>query len=654
MVVGFHAGLPMPGGFVGVDVFFVISGFVITAMLLREAQRSGQIRLGTFYVRRFKRLIPALATVVGLTLIVSLFLISPIKGQEETAKTGLGAMLFAANIMLARIGGGYFATAAELNPLLHTWSLSVEEQFYFILPVSFALGLLVAKRVGHLRGVLISIVVFMGAVSFAVMAAGVNGIEIPLVPRWLLGFYAASTRTWEFAAGALLALGWSRLSTLRVSRRSGFVLAATGTAMLAASIWLIDSATPWPSHWTLLPVLGTVLLISAGLGEGTVFTRVLESRAMVAIGDRSYSIYLWHWPFIVFAHILWSPSPWILTTAALISLVPAYASYRWIEQPLRTHKAHRGFPLVRFVSITTVPALLLSGVLFVSAQTNVGNSTLNAFDAQLEPHHLAKAKGCFANGWESPWLCSWNNAEDGPPIYLVGDSNADQFSEALLASSTTLSRPFVGVTHHGCPYPDIRPRSFDAEEPTCRAFAENAGVFLNTEAEPGIVVLSSSWRQYLFDDTRKEGPRTGASRAETLRSLELSLTQAVNELQESGHTVVIVQTIPHWIFSQRPLSWVSCSITRLALDGCRQTMTFNELPEAHRLIADVITTVGAETGAYVFDVTDEVCPKSTCTTVREDGLLPYRDLNHVTVKQSEELGPVFTQEITKALESSQR
>ena len=151
MVVAFHAGLPVPGGFVGVDVFFVISGFVITAMLHREWEKTGRIKFGTFYLKRFKRLAPALALMVGVTLMISTVIFSPFGHQTYAAATGIGALLMSANFVIAKTTGGYFGPTAENNPLLNTWSLSVEEQFYLVFPALIALGWYLAKRHGFLR-----------------------------------------------------------------------------------------------------------------------------------------------------------------------------------------------------------------------------------------------------------------------------------------------------------------------------------------------------------------------------------------------------------------------------------------------------------------------------------------------------------------------
>lgn len=151
MVVAFHADLPVPGGFVGVDVFFVISGFVITAMLQREWQTSGRLRFGRFYLRRFQRLTPALAVMTAVTLCASAVLLSPLGPQEAAAQTAIGAMLFVANFVIVRNTGGYFQSEAELNPLLNTWSLSVEEQFYLVFPAILALAWNAARSKGLFR-----------------------------------------------------------------------------------------------------------------------------------------------------------------------------------------------------------------------------------------------------------------------------------------------------------------------------------------------------------------------------------------------------------------------------------------------------------------------------------------------------------------------
>lgn len=207
MVVAFHVGLPVPGGFLGVDVFFVISGFVITAMLMREWDSTGRIRLGRFYVRRFKRLTPALAVTVGVVMAASALLFSPLGGAQVTAaQTAMGAMLLAANVVIARTTGDYFDARAETNPLLNMWSLSVEEQFYLVFPALLLFCWLLGRR--SRRSDLAPLVVgAVGAVSFALALAGSTGLEVSLMPDSLVGFYGPATRVWEFAGSSYLSVG---------------------------------------------------------------------------------------------------------------------------------------------------------------------------------------------------------------------------------------------------------------------------------------------------------------------------------------------------------------------------------------------------------------------------------------------------------------
>ena len=179
-VVAFHAGLPLPGGFVGVDVFFVISGFVITAMLQREQAGTGHIRFGRFYIRRFKRLTPALALMISVTLVASALILSPLRPQQDAAKTGIAAMLLVANFVIAFTTGGYFDTAAELNPLLNTWSLSVEEQFYFIFPALLALGWFLGQR----RRLGSAPIVLVGLLAAASLCLAIWGEEQPSGAPW--------------------------------------------------------------------------------------------------------------------------------------------------------------------------------------------------------------------------------------------------------------------------------------------------------------------------------------------------------------------------------------------------------------------------------------------------------------------------------------
>ena len=359
MVVVFHAGAPVPGGFVGVDVFFVISGFVITAMLHRELASTGRIAYRQFYLKRFKRLTPALALMLSVTMLISALVLSPLGPQQTAAETALGAMLLVANFVIASTTGGYFDAPAESNPLLNTWSLSVEEQFYLVFPGLIGVGWYLARRSRGLKRFSTHLIIGgIGICSFTLAVAGSYGLPIP-GPSAIVGFYSPLTRAWEFAVGAMLALLLSRRPAY--TPRLGSVVGVLGAALLILSLWLINDATPFPGTWTLLPVMGTALLLAAGTQAGAVTTRLLVSTPMVKVGDWSYSIYLWHWPFIVFAMYLWPQSDLAAPIAAAVSVLPALASYRWVETPIRSLPRMGWVSTTVLIAAVVAPALAMAG-----------------------------------------------------------------------------------------------------------------------------------------------------------------------------------------------------------------------------------------------------------------------------------------------------
>ncbi len=367
VVIAFHAGLPVPGGFTGVDVFFVISGFVITAMLLREWLTTGRLQFGRFYLRRFKRLAPALALMVSVTMILSALILSPLEPQKNAAKAAIGAMVALANFVIARTTGGYFDGPAAVNPLLNTWSLSVEEQFYLVFPALLVLGWLLARRRG-LRTSPAVLVALVAVASFALAVYGSTAVESPGT-EMLVGFYSPFTRAWEFAVGALLALALARWRA--VIGRAPHLLTASGlagTVLLVLSCWLITETTPFPGVWTLLPVAGALLLLLAGSHPGSPTTRVLSMRPMVKVGDWSYSLYLWHWPFIVFAIVLWPENRLVPVLAALVSFAPALMSFRWLEQPVRRLGALGARRTTVLIAMVLIPPIALAGIVSATAK----------------------------------------------------------------------------------------------------------------------------------------------------------------------------------------------------------------------------------------------------------------------------------------------
>ena len=638
VVIAFHAGLPLPGGFVGVDVFFVISGFVITAMLMREWASSGRIAFGTFYLRRFRRLTPALALMVGATMIAAAFLLSPLGPQETAAQTGIGAMLFVANAVIAATTGGYFDARAEINPLLNTWSLSVEEQFYLVFPALLALGWLLARTSRRqLPAILI------------VAAVAVSSFTLTLVPSdspWL-GFYSPFTRAWEFAIGALLALAAVRIKSVALAT----VIAVAGLAAVLASLWLIDDSTPFPGPWTLLPTVGALLLLLAGSQSANPVSRALGWRPIVAIGDTSYSLYLWHWPVIVFAAALWPETPWVLVVAAIVSIAPAVLSYRYVEQPIRLSRGH---PAI-LVAATLIPPLALAAGLWWASANGMWSPRVQAFKEVVQSEGIAVQRGCDlgipAGG--TPAECITNPDASGTPIILLGDSNAAHFGEGLIAASDELGRPLTIATYTGCPFIDVRftQSAFNQEDRrTCRAYVNQTLDWLDTQP-PSTVILSASDRiwegqSYEFEPS---GARGGTSEAHAV--LEQALESTVRRIEAAGHRVVLVQTVPQWgtIAGREHRSYVwdplECTTFDILAGACQQSMPLSAAERQHAASRMAIESVAARTGATVLDLFAPLCPEEVCSTLQGE-IFVYLDSTHLSPEYSLSVAPEFIEVLT--------
>ena len=371
LVVAYHAGLPIYGGFIGVDVFFVVSGFVITAMVQREIKTTGSLDFRKFFWRRAKRLGPALSAVVFITAVASLLILSPLGSVQTATATGIGALAASANIVIPILSGGYFDRAAETNPLLHTWSLSVEEQFYLVLPalllISWKIGGRLISAVHAQRWAVVALVV----ISFSAAVYGSFGGTL-FGSDAIVGFLSPLARAWEFGVGVLLALFRTSIERRNLGTRFGTPAGALGFLALASAVVLISSTTAFPGMYTLLPVMGAAFLIFASW-DGTAFTsRILRARGLQKVGDFSYSLYLWHWPLIVFATYIWPESTLAPVWAALLAVVPSVLSYLYIEQPIRNQRIFNFRQIIKLVSWMTLAPIATLMVVGLLADKIVG------------------------------------------------------------------------------------------------------------------------------------------------------------------------------------------------------------------------------------------------------------------------------------------
>lgn len=466
LVLIFHA-FPevVPGGFVGVDVFFVISGFLITGIIAGELE-TGSFSIANFYFRRIRRIFPALITVLSTTLILGWFFFLPNEFISLGKNVYSGALFFPNLMLLSEVG--YFDTAAQLKPLLHLWSLGIEEQFYFAFP--FFLMLLWPRRRFLLLG-LFAIATASFAMNIALMKINPSA-----------AFYLPFTRAWELLAGAALAM-----TTVPVVGSN--IRALLGAALITAAAFCLDFKTPYPGWWALLPVTGTALLITS---EASFLNRrVFSARPFVLIGLISYPLYLWHWPLLSFFGILSEqPSPELRGAILLASAAIAYLTYRFVELPLRTGPAR----VAKLAGLSTVMvSICICGVLIVqTAGYPPRLSSAIASAGILNPSFSSLQKSnCLINSnatTEFPADCIDAKAS-GPLLLLWGDSSAGALAPGFRKLQETQAFRLGQLVTSSC-WPILGYEMPDV--PNCRKMNDQA-LSIIERSKPDVVILEGIW-----------------------------------------------------------------------------------------------------------------------------------------------------------------
>ncbi len=646
LVVAYHADLGFPGGYVGVDVFFVLSGFVIIQMLLSELQANGRIAFRTFYLRRIRRLLPALAVLLSVTMVLAI-LLGPLGSQRYTARTGAAAAVFNANTYLASSSGdgGYFGLSAEANAMLHTWSLSVEEQFYLVVPALIAGTWAVAAR--YRRNALR----LVGGV-LAVMCAGsfvgswlvtTGRITVPVLGQ-SAAFYSAPTRAWEFAVGGLVAVAAVR--GVVTPARLASALAWLGLAAIGVATFAFDSGTPFPGTAALVPVLGALALVLAGMTtERRGIVRWLGARPCETLGDLSYSWYLWHWPMLVFAVALFPGSPYAKTMGALVSLLPAWLSYRFVEIPIRYRRpVMTGRTLALGTACVLVPLVAALGLTlghrYISKVEQVGAFAL----------HADVRRGCdspvpFGQRGEQ---CRWPVDQRSGYALLIGDSNAGQYTEGFVAAANALGMDAEVATKSGCPFANVELREKEIIG-SCTRFV-TASTSAIVERRPRLVVMASSSDRYISSprfSLRGAGSSGFATDSEAKAAVwSEGVRTMVMRLIDAGIPVVVVHVPPRMEGAWAPIksaplrlihraSWLSTSVPRQDALAARAASV-----EAEKSAAEV--------GAIMLDVFDELCPTDVCSAFGDEQW-SYRDADHISVAASRRLEPWFRAAMSEAL-----
>lgn len=653
LVMLFHLGLPFPGGFIGVDVFFVISGFVITAMLQREWVQTNRIDIARFFIRRFWRLTPALATVVATTLLVGASVFSVLGPQTNLTATGIGAMLISANNVIAQSTGDYFDLAAHSNALLNMWSLSVEEQFYIGFLAVLVLGWSLGKLLKHPTStapIVISIV-FCASFTLAMLAQSEEPLDSG---NWLYHFFSPLNRAWEFAAGALLALATARVEKL--STRIKTFCAIVGLLLVGYATFAISAADIWPGWLTIIPVVGAVLLLTGNSHHDSIVGRILTHRCMTYIGDRSYSLYLWHWPVIVVVQYLnlhrWAQILIAIGVCVLLSLM----TYRWIEMPLRQRTFRNSISKLLWAIVIVVTPIGIGLMINSAIEHGYWNSHVRSQRQAIEARYLADVHGCksltsFLH--RSAKDCSWNTGASGRPIYLVGDSNAAHFSDGLLKAAKQTGHPLVAATAYGCPFlttgysqPD-RNAPEDAGYKRCPKFASDTLTWLKQQPR-GLVIIANSDSYVEIPRLRVVTPGTsahgGANHYFTL------LAQTVRSLQTDGFQVAIIAGPPHFdIRAPRfpaQFDWdpAECTLWAQLRNTCMNALPLRVADQYQAHYLEGLAKVQRATNSTLIDLSRAFCTASECPT-QNGQIQVYRDGRHITVDASMHLTSRFALEI---------
>ena len=608
-VVGFHLQIPgFAAGFVGVDVFLVITGYLMTTKVLNDL-RLDRFSLWSFVMMRMRRIYPALAVAVAATVVIGWFVTLPGEYLKHLLQA-LSALTFVSNFAFSS-DNGYFAMAAQTKPLLHTWSLSLEWQFYIWMPLlAWLVWWLASRATSGIRAVTIALLIFAAlSLAWCLWASQHDAMGS--------SFFSLRARAWEPLAGGLIAAAEIRRRTegAKASWLESPILALAGWVLVAGCTVYPLPEAGWPGMLTILPILGAAMVIAArqGAGEGS----LLGLSPVQRIGDWSYSIYLWHWPIWVFALSWLAVRGYEVGSAqklamVLASLALGALSYRYIEQPVRTQREF--WTPRRLLAASSVSFAALAGFVSLAFLTHGFPGRLPEY---LLPAELARRTNtprdeCFRNAnstkTTTETYCSFGSAPAAgrASAILWGDSFANQYLEPI--SSAALGNGIHGLiaTQSGCRAFTDEEASHAGDPPPCRQFNRSTLDFVLTQAEPSIVVLASNW------------------------SNAAEISAITDRLLAASKTVVLIMPLLNIGFDL-PQRWIEDQIRAgKAIDDWKVEAGPGLTMRAFRdEIARVLDRYRDNPRLVVADPQSVVCDQDHCYLVR-NGQANFRDTAHIS------------------------
>ena len=621
-VVFYHANLWVHGGFVGVDIFFVISGYVIFNSLISEYSNTKKIDIRDFVSRRVRRLLPAFSVMSICTLIATVFILSPFGEQQQVSRTSQAASLFGANVYLA-IQNSYFALVN--NPFRHTWTLAVEEQFYIFLILFLALLVYVARRksLNFLKLATITLII-LGLGSFAISTVFSYGFRIiPLPTR--VAFFSFPTRTWEFIVGILVSLSGITRVQEHKSKLTIHLSTTSGILLIIYALLNFNTFTNFPGFAALFPVVGTALLIWTSDSK-SYLSFIFGSKFFVWIGDVSYSWYLWHWPMIVFSLVLWPGNRLAVLIAAFGSLLPASLSYNFIENRfrLKSSSVKSKISTVQIALLSIGLPLVVSIVVMLGAETGYGlkrSASLGLTDS------LAYRSGCQMDVLPFPAdSCVFTQSIEGKLVLLIGDSQAGTNSNAVYSAAKSLGFNFAVWYDNGCP---IFPRP-TVERSDCGTYLAALPLLIQ-KLNPSIIVIANSSTLYTTAGAQRGGltitNETGKPPSTYQDAIEIwirGLTVTLSQSDLMNRQVVIFGQIP-------PSRFLSPSILRPQVST--QSFDLSSSSDRNLIVSKELETVSQFPNTILFDSSRYLCPNAKCHYAVH-GNDVYADSLHLTVEGS--------------------
>jgi peptidoglycan/LPS O-acetylase OafA/YrhL len=580
-VVLFHADVPLfAGGFVGVDVFFVISGYLITELLVRELESTNRISIIRFYARRARRLLPAFGLMLICVLGAAVFLLTPPE-QDTLAATALTAASYVSNFYFIAQAADYFAPDIKTNVLLHTWSLGVEEQFYLVWPAFVA----AAYWLGGRRA-FIACCALVVALSFSA--------QFVLSPPW--AFFSLPARAWELGMGAL-----GSFVTMRSSAVTRSLTAVAGLAAIVGFAITADAKTLSPVMMA-LPVLGTVAMLVSG-AQGSMVSSLLALRPFQMIGRVSYGWYLWHWPLLVMPRLIGtgiSPTTRLLCVGLALAL--AVASYVLVEQPIRSS---RRLALRPMLSIA-LALLLTGGTIMASIADQQRAQGVLSNDPQYRKLWDTASEPRLCTQWQRSELleCAYGDPNAPVTAVLFGDSLAGEWASTLKTIAEMQRWQLITLLKGECSVPDI----FPSGPPDCHPWRQRAMERIE-ELHPSAVIFSFSRVYPLW---------AGRGR------FEEALHETLSHFGKLGILGVVIATTP-----TSGIDAPNCLMRPRWLGDPKRCDAPRKDAIDAKLVEDIATAASNLPGVQVWDFTDWFCDDQVCPAMKNDTLV-YSDGTHAT------------------------